>query len=616
MGAADVQTLSDLRRHAIRNDMAIALSLTCLDRPADAEHALFRAIELAGLADATVDRGRARTNLGALYSRTGRYAQALDQLNAATVDILGTFDVDTAMQQWPLADVLFLEQATNLLALNLIAEADAALLRAIQLFRQTLQDYELGQALYYSGLVAWRRSDPVAANNAFDEAITIFEALGNAFWLHRLGIAQAGLALRQGELAAAAGQIARLSRDVESDAVDVIRWDLPTVAELRLLEVELALASDDLATARRAAAEAGAALGISPPDSTESGFLPYLQIRLVHALGQIERRDGNGAGARQLFQLAIEQLEQQRAALPLEEMRTSFLADKTAIYADLVLSLLAAPAPDADAISNAFAVVERARSRALLERLLAAVGESQGTADSPTEADVQMAEIRRQLYWLYNQLLGDSGPSRHVSPTLTEEIRSREAALQRMEWRVGGWLDQAEPVRLAMLQSVLAADQQALVYFVAGDELLAFVVSPDSVHVARNLCRLDELHAVQADVRFQLGRVEIGDGYIARHGVRLLAGVRSALGRLYELTVRPVRDRLTKSRLLVIPYGPLHLAPFQALWDGNDYLVSTFEITYAPSASVAVHRRRRRRPDTEASMLAALALPRCRDSAG
>lgn len=69
-------------------------------------------------------------------------------------------------------------------------------------------------------------------------------------------------------------------------------------------------------------------------------------------------------------------------------------------------------------------------------------------------------------------------------------------------------------------------------------------------------------------------------------------------------------------RLLVVPFGPLHLVPFYALWDGERYLLATYEIAYAASASLLVHHKagqdkaRRRPPGGQPlQTLAALALP-------
>ena len=113
--------------------------------------------------------------------------------------------------------------------------------------------------------------------------------------------------------------------------------------------------------------------------------------------------------------------------------------------------------------------------------------------------------------------------------------------------------------------------QTALVYFMAGAELMAFVVSPTEAQIVRNLATVSALEDAQAQLRFQLGRVEIGAGYQERHQARLLDGTRNALRRHYDLLIAPLRPYLQEQapeRLLIIPYGSLHLAPFHAFWDG------------------------------------------------
>jgi CHAT domain-containing protein len=110
----------------------------------------------------------------------------------------------------------------------------------------------------------------------------------------------------------------------------------------------------------------------------------------------------------------------------------------------------------------------------------------------------------------------------------------------------------------------------------------------------RNVATVSALDDVLAQVRFQLGRVEIGANYMARHETRLLEGARAALHRLYGLIIAPLHAHLeavAPRRLLVIPYGALHLAPFHALWNGGQYLLESYEISYAASASLAVRRR-------------------------
>jgi CHAT domain-containing protein len=315
--------------------------------------------------------------------------------------------------------------------------------------------------------------------------------------------------------------------------------------------------------------------------------------------GLAARAAGNLPEARRLFTRAVEATEAQRSLLPIEELRAAFLGDKTAIYADLILSLLDLPQEGGDAVTAAFDMVERARSRALLERLLSAVDDAQATAGLAPQVREQIIAARSRLAWLYNQLLNPGGGgSRGGATDITAELRAQEATLQRLEWQRSEWLQQAQPATLTELQAQLAHDQAALVYFIAGEEVLAFIVTRQAAQVQRNIANAGELDAAQAQWRFQLGRVEIGGDYPERHHARLLAGARAALRRLHELLIAPLLPQLVAQagtepvrRLLVVPYGPLHLIPFHALWDGQRYLLEAYEIACTASASLLVHCR-------------------------
>jgi CHAT domain-containing protein len=58
------------------------------------------------------------------------------------------------------------------------------------------------------------------------------------------------------------------------------------------------------------------------------------------------------------------------------------------------------------------------------------------------------------------------------------------------------------------------------------------------------------------------------------------------------LLIAPIRELLVAPRILLIPYGVLHRVPFHALWDGEHYWLEQVEVSYVPSASIAVYRRR------------------------
>ncbi|HAJ34211.1 MAG TPA: hypothetical protein DCL15_00765 [Chloroflexi bacterium] len=599
---ADEAAQTELRTLLGQTGIDAAVYQCYLDRPADAEASLRTAIDQLTITGARYDRGRAYTNLGHLYTQIGRFAAALPAFDAATLDLLGTREVDAATDRWEVADVLFLEQAIVHLALNLLPEAAIDLERAMTLFARRSQHYEWAQAAYYRALLNLRMAAIDDARQQLTDAAERFAELGNRFWLNRVQVAQAMAATQAGAMDEAATLLTPLlTAAVQPNTDAALTWDLSTRIETAQLALHIALQRGAVDEARRLVERMASWLAAAAPTDAPQLY-PHLSLQLVYARGQVARAEGDMTSARRFFEAAVTALEAQRAALPVEDFRTAFLADKTAIYADLVLALLAEPAPTTDMMADVFAVVERARSRALLERLLVAVEATLLAPDSP-EA-IRGAAVREQLTWLYNQLLREGGASRAAEQAITAEIRVHEATLQRIEWQLAPWLVEAEPTTLTTLQEALPPTEQAIIYYCAGDEWMAFIVAHDAVQLVRRLCTNHQVETALADLRFQMGRVEVGDDHAARHAERLQRGVRSVLGRLYDLLIAPLRAHLHAAQLLIVPYGALHLAPIHALWDGAHHLLEGYEIHYAPSASVEVLRRRRAQGAAPSSLVA------------
>lgn len=121
---------------------------------------------------------------------------------------------------------------------------------------------------------------------------------------------------------------------------------------------------------------------------------------------------------------------------------------------------------------------------------------------------------------------------------------------------------------------------------------MAFLVDRQNVQLFRGLCGVVELTQLQEELRFQLGRAELGIDYLERHETRLIKSLHQVLNQLYGRLIASLESALTCERLLVVPAGILHTLPLHALWNGEQYLVEQYEIVYAPSASIAIHCRR------------------------
>lgn len=87
-----------------------------------------------------------------------------------------------------------------------------------------------------------------------------------------------------------------------------------------------------------------------------------------------------------------------------------------------------------------------------------------------------------------------------------------------------------------------------------------------------------------------------------RHELRS-QGVDPALGqKLFNELLGPIEELHEKSHLILIPDGSLHLLPFSALVDHNQYLLQTHEVSVTPSSTVLHILRTRARARNEQSL--------------
>jgi len=578
-----------------------AVAFMFLDRPKEAEEKLHDAIKFFAQTDDWLNRGRAHSNLGSLYLRSGQYGAALAEFDQAMAELTESSDHSDSdgFERWRQADVTPLDRAMAYLALNLLPEATSALERCELFFRKADRPYELGQCLYTLGLVRLYSRATHDAKAALDEAQRLFKNLGNPYWLNRTSLALAILANENQEFTTARALTHTLLQEWQaSDGEEgSVKWDTGSLVDLLLLRMRMHLDAGELAEARQYSAQVQAILG--EPSTPENHLaLPHLHLRFQHMWGQIEQVSGNHAKAEKHFRQALDLLESQRASLPIEEIRTAFLDDKSRLYDDLIITILGEGDVPQSCLTEVFNVIERARSRSLLERLYATLTEESEAQEERLEEDrqrtAQQRHLRQRLHWLYNRLLSNEGTALDDSMienrTITEEIQADEAMLQQLEWQMSSkLLDQAQPVDLQLFQKTLSRDEQALAYYIANQEVFVLLIDAGQIQIFRHLCDVDTLVHYQNELRFQLGRAELGTDYLTRHAKRLQRALQNALYNLYQSLIAPLESELWATKLHIIPYGILHQIPFHALWDGNRYLIQRFECTYAPSASVAVY---------------------------
>ncbi len=146
---------------------------------------------------------------------------------------------------------------------------------------------------------------------------------------------------------------------------------------------------------------------------------------------------------------------------------------------------------------------------------------------------------------------------------------------------------------LQRIQADLPSDLTLVSYHIAGDEILAFVITHETTQVVRKISHTGSRARAPASAQCavessscaqQLARTHICPGWSGMHNSHCMGSTANCLAPLDHLL--DLNADLPARKLVIIPHGLLHQVPFQALYDGERYLIEMAELSYAPSATV------------------------------
>ncbi len=557
----------DLRRVAsILNNLALAAR-----RGGNFQQALAsyeESIRISDLTGIAGDEFSALSNLAYLYFARGQWEEALDTWR------------DGLRRAEALAD----------------ERKVVTLSRALGEALSSLGDTERARPLLQRAAeIAGRRNDPTAEMGALtslawaEVAARRLEA-ARATFLSAILVAQSadlnetrcqvGLAT----VALLANDPLEASRIVESAMNSGVELVPEARARLALIASRATLAQGLLAPATQWLTRGVEALG---PGST-----PRLRFELALHQAHLERARGQTEEALNAVLFSLEILESLRSGLSDADLRATYLGRVREAF-DLAVEIrleLAQSQPSAGHEEEAFQLAELARARSLAELLR--------TAESGAQNRVPRALIDRERDSLAavayaQQALTAAIDTRAEAGRLDELQRaldaardqlSRDAAVLRREAPRYASIRYPDPITVREIAEVLDPDEALVQYVLTADRALAFAVTSDGL----------------VSVAFP----DAGEVGPLVHSMRaaLVQPARRSFGRLQALAkelgaalVDPLLESTAgRTRWIVIPDGPLHYLPFEALMvrlrglpdSEPGYFVESHSVVYAPSAGV------------------------------
>jgi tetratricopeptide (TPR) repeat protein len=461
-----------------------------------------------------------------------------------------------------------LEIADLYAELNLGAEAIAIYERVVSAFARLKMRAEQARACLNYGRAAYAAGDSKTAERQLKRSLKLFT-------LEKNNSGQATAILAHARLALESGRPAEAIEELNKAAPMIRKSENPRdVTAARWLEGEANLRAGSFRTAEKK-------LAMSAAESHRLR-LPDLEQASLNSLGKLARAKGDHAASEKHFKRAIGLIERLRAPLASEEFSMSFLASRLDPYDQLARLYL-----QTGRVAQAFRTIENGRSRSLLDSM----DRAGNIANTPNSRNAELEQVRAELNSYYRLL--DKADDDEVDDIRKEVIR-REAKLARLTRQIASLnLDKTRSNGGEREKDVLArlyahlGKRKTLIEFVVFDGMIsAFVVGRSKIAYVSDLAAVDRVSALLDDLHFQFGSLRYGVGALDRFRDEMRERADSCLERLYELLLAPLEDLFEGDSIIFVPAGVLHYVPFQALRDGESYLIERFEVGYSPSASI------------------------------
>ncbi len=573
----------DLHIARARGNKAIALAALGRFREAIALHEQARAT-FAAYDDQKISVAREELNIAEIYASQGHYSRALLLFNRSREYF------SSHALELPAAEVA--QQMCNcLLRLNRSREAYQLARELVAYFRRS-QSYRsnMAQSLLYQAEAAMLEGDLRDADEKLREARTILEDMGFMALASKVRLQQAELYFVSEQYVDSLRE-ARYAADAFAE-----QEALPQLARAALLQARILANLGDTTSAQELCQQA--------LDIAQGQGLLDLRYRCDYMLGQIAEHYQDTEAAASYYEQAIKGIEDVQTHLVLDE-RSSFLEDKGAVYQRAMILALSQQKKE-----QALIYVEKAKSRVLGDYLRNNIDIRLRAGDKASEAILEdLAHLREEQAW-YSSIVYDAEYEANLSDTAVLRIRAMKPGqarqeMQRREHSIEHLLEQIQ-LRLAgdlvsrsrakwtdsiiiSLWQKLERNTLMLEYYLTEQDLYIFQLTRAGVDtlvipgVVPRLERLLSLWRVNLDLAAQASG--------AQDRAQAFAGLQeNSLGllqRLYDVLLKPIEHALDGcTHLTIVPYGLLHYLPFHCLFDGVQFVIERFEVSYLPAAAL------------------------------
>jgi len=534
-------------------------------------------------------------NLAYLAFAKGEYQQALQLFSHART----VFE-----QQNAKIDIAFLDlyRSEVYLALNLWDKAVGDLQSAAEYFHAAEMPWEEARSILNRAIGLTHLGELELARTDFDAARTIFERLSTPIWVALVDFYYSFMQLHLTQYEAAK----LLSAQAYEVFADVRMLNHAAQCQINLGMI--AIAMNNLDEARSHLAQA-----LSVFDDIG---LPTILYQYHYGMAQVYQKKDQWDAAQQSYLDAFVHIERLEQNISSDDYKISFRKNKQLVYESYILACLQQGGVEQH--EQAFVTLERAKATILLSALERGL-ENKESFPAGSELATRIRSLQEELAWHYNRLFvpTDEDNRGEGAATLVGLVSERERLLSRLleqakeqDHSSGPTSNQpshpASSLSVTDIQDVLPTGTVLIEYFVSEHAISVFVISQEGFSTITLAVEQSSVLSDLQEVQAQMGRFRHGQPFVQQHSSILLQSTQSTLQSLFAELLEPALEHIDATvatpvdALIIVPHGILHFIPFHALYDGTQYLLQRYRVSYAPSSAILCHLVNRERTNYSA----------------
>ena len=240
---------------------------------------------------------------------------------------------------------------------------------------------------------------------------------------------------------------------------------------------------------------------------------------------------------------------------------------------------------------KAFHYLEKSKSVLLLESLLTT--KATKFANIPNEMVEQESQLKSEITIIEKQINNSQTESPELEDQLFELKNDHRNLIQKIETSYPSYYNlkyNTEVMSVSKTQHLLGTDEMMISYFYGNAAIYAISVS----NKTKSLIKIPLNPTLEEQIRSVHNMLKNPKSDISTLSEKSFS--------LYQLLMQPLLKKSDKTKLIIIPDGPLNYLPFGSLntkKDGIHYLIEDKTIGYANSATLWAQLKERKNENTE-----------------